>query len=93
MSKEVEILLSSMNWIKDKESNPDTVKETGLIVDEVLDWLAIAKDRKIGIMNVLRDVFMVSANEADGSLRADMFELFVTVQKIIETRKDLNESH
>lgn len=86
-STEVEIILSSLDWVKEKESNPDSVKATGIIVDEILEWLTLAEEKNLGMLNVLRDVFVIAGTEADGNLKSDMFELFVTIQQIIESRK------
>jgi len=84
---QVEIILSSIKWMKDKEEKPETIQETALIVDEILEWLELAEKRKLDVLNVLRDVFVVAATEAEGNLKTDLFELFVTAHQIIESRK------
>jgi len=87
---QVEILSASLEWIKDKETNSETIQETGLVVDEILEWMELAKTRNLDVLNVLRDVFVVAATEANGNLKIELFELFVTAQQILESRKGTN---
>lgn len=84
-TNQVDIVVSSLDWFKSKESI--NVKENGIIVDEIVDCLMIAKENNFDLLHLLRDVFIVTAMETDGSTKQEMFELFVMVKSILALRE------